>query len=110
MITCNFSVVEDVIRIDKNNINYVADPSDFFTMSFNGNMVHGISGETLNSLYGKLLICWMDGVNSFFVILKPNNIIHVDGDDYILCKYLANYSYMVSGLDDIDDVRAFAHL
>lgn len=110
MIRCNFSVVEDIVKIDETNYNYISDPTDFFTLTFNGENIYTISGESFVTLYGKLLICWMDGIHTFYVILKPNKLIQIDSYDYKLCKYLTDYSDMIRELDNIDDVSTFAYL
>ena len=110
MIVGEFSIVDDVIKIDDKNINYISDPKDSFSLIFNGDVVYEVRGETRSTLYGRLLLCWMNGVHTFYVILKPNKILQIDGDDFILCKYLTNHSDMIRGLDDIELVKAFARL
>ena len=110
MIIGEFSIVKNVIRIDDKNSNYISDPNDSFQLSFNGDLVYEIIGQTRQSLYGKLLLCWMNGVHTFYVILKPSKIVQIDGDDFILCKYLTNHSDMIRGLEDIELVKAFARL
>ena len=110
MITCNFSIVEDIVKIDDTNYNYIADPSDFFTLTFNGEDIYTIGGESFITLYGKLIICWMDGVHTFYIILKPNKLHRIDNSDYKLCKYLTDYSEIIRELENIDDVFTFAHL
>lgn len=103
-------MVTDVIRIEDSVYNYVSNPEDHFTLTFNGEHVYTVGGTSLESLYGRLLICWMDGIHSFYVILKDTQIIQVDSLDYTLCKYLATKYHLIRSIPDIDILTAFIHL
>jgi len=106
MITSSFSIVENIESLG-DSCNYVADPSNHFVLTFNGTTVY--SG-IFTDLYGRLLICWKDGIHSFYIIIKPNKIIQIDGSDYPLCKFLCDSYHMIRDLDDIELIKAFAYL
>jgi len=110
MITCNFSVVEDIVKIDETNYNYISDPTNFFTLTFNGEDIYQIKRKNIEDVYGKFIICWMSGVNNYYILLSPNKLIKLDGEDYVLCKYLVTHYDMIRELTDIEDVITFAYL
>lgn len=110
MISTKFSIVDDIELVDESNYNYVADPTDNFTLTFNGEHIYNVSGQSFATLFGKLLICWMDGVHTFYVILKPNKLIRIDNADYKLCSYLVKNHELIREIESLDDIRTFVYL
>lgn len=110
MITSRFSVVTNILKVDDDFQSYIADPEDFFTVTFNGTEIHTIGGYSPEYLYGRLIMCWGEGIHTLYTILTPNNIIQIDEDDHLLSKYLIEHYDMVRGLEDIELVKAFSLL
>jgi len=110
MITSKFSVVADVIKVDEQYNSFIADPNDFYVVSFIGDTIFKIDGYIIEDLYGKLILCWGEGINTLYTILTPDKIIRINYKEYFLCKYLIENHDMIRGIGDIQTIQEFALL
>lgn len=109
MITSSFSIVDSIESMG-GSYHYISNPNDNFSLTFIGERIYNIKDGIIPALYGRLLLCWDDGIHSFYIIIKPNRLIKVDGNDYTLCKFLCDKYHMISELDDMETIKLFAYL
>lgn len=72
MITTLFEFVHN---LDKDGIVYISE-AESIEISFEGNRVFSIKSEDL--IYGRVLLCRMNEIKRFFIVLKNNTIFSLD--------------------------------
>ncbi|MBT8449366.1 MAG: hypothetical protein KJO69_06730 [Gammaproteobacteria bacterium] len=109
MIKSEFSIVNK-IHLDKDFVSYDADPEDLFDVVFCGDKVLMIKGIDPSEVYGRLLICWTEQVQSLFIILKNNKIHNLSDSKIPMLKYVSEHAHMFKEFTDINDIIIFSTL
>jgi len=107
MIKANFSIVKNV---DIEDGSLQIDNIDEFFVIFSGTKIVKSSISKIEIIYGRVILCWMDGINEFFIILRNNNIYQLDKNNRISLNYIIDHPDIFVVLDSIEDVRTFAEL
>jgi hypothetical protein len=115
MIKSRFSVIKKVEYDSKGNFqSCYAEEEDSFIICFSGNRVISFEGIDRKDLYARILLCWEDGLDRIFVVLKNNRIYNLDNlymnEKYKMITYMVNYPELLCGFESLDDIEVFSKL
>ena len=115
MLRSQFSIITSA-KYDTDGVfqSCYANKEESFHITFSGNKVILIEGIEPKDLYARVLLCWMDGLSSIFVVLKGNKIHNIDNfgkvGKYKMIQYMIENAKLLSDFESIDDIEVFSKL
>jgi hypothetical protein len=104
MITALFEIVSD---LDKDNIVYM-DMIESIEICFEGNAVLSIVSNV--PVYGRVLLCRMDGIKTFFIVLKNKTIFSLDELSNSEIREIIKEYNVIKSFESLKMIRTFANL